>query len=467
MRIVALVAAFSAATLPAWFPDPALSDEPIDIGSRREPFVDSLLISERTGTVTQTVVRPEPREVVFVTDAPWEGNTSAYYTIIRDGDLLRMYYRGSHYDTETKQATHPEVTCYAESRDGIHWDKPNLGLVEFEGSTENNIIWDGVGTHCFTPFLDTHPDCPPESRYKALSRGRPQAAKGLYAFRSPDGIHWEMIREEAVIVDGAFDSQNLAFYDPTIGKYRAYHRDFRPVDGVRVRDIKWQVSDDFLNWTAAEYIEYGDGPYEQLYTNAIRPEPLAPHLLIGFPTRYLPQENSRVEPTFMASRDGKTFRRWLDPVIPESAPLDRSGNRSNYMANGLVALPQFPGEYSVYASEAYYTGPDSRLRRFAYRTDGYVAIRASGEGTLVTKPIVFDGDRLTVNVDAGKEGSVVVELLGPDGVTLRSEPITGDHIDAGVEWVGPQASLAELAGKPVTLRFLLRDASLYAMQFHR
>ncbi len=436
------------------------SSDAIDIGSRREPFVDPYLISELSGEAEQVVQQPEPRELVLTTDAPWEGNTCAYYTIFQDGNLYRMYYRGSHYDTEKEERGHREVTCYAESEDGIHWTKPSLGLHEFEGSKENNIVWDGIGTHCFTPFLDTHPDCAPDAKYKAISRGRPIGSKGLYAFQSADGIHWELMRDQPVIVDGAFDSQNLAFHDPQLGRYRAYHRDFRGV-----RDIKWQVSDDFLNWTEPEFLDYGDAPLEHLYTNAIRLEPRAPHLLIGFPTRYLPEEGSRVEPTFMASRDGKTFHRWLEPIIPESAPHDRSGNRSNYMAHGLVSLPGHPDEYSVYASEAYYTGPDSRLRRFAYRVDGYVAVESHGEGQLVTKPITFDGSRLTVNANVADGGSVVVELLTASDETWRSRPIQGDHIDATVEW-DSLPDLSKLAGQPIRLRFRLRDASLYALQFH-
>ena len=438
-----------------------------EVGTRRELFVDRYLVAELAGEAKQVVQRPEPREVVLVTDAPWEGNTSAYYTILEDdtdanGDRyrFRMYYRGSHYDSETKKGAHREVVCYAESQDGIHWRKPKLGLVEFEGSTENNIVWDGIGSHCFTPFLDTHPDCPPEARYKALGRGRPLAKKGLYAFRSADGIRWEQMSDEPVIVDGAFDSQNLAFYDAKIEKYRAYHRDFRGV-----RDIKWQVSDDFLNWTEPEFLDYGDAPLEHLYTNAIRPEPRAPHLLIGFPTRYLPDEASRVEPTFMASRDGRRFHRWLEPVIPESAPHDRSGNRSNYMAHGLLSLPDRPDELSVYATEAYYTGPDSRLRRFRYRVDGYVAVESSGEGQLLTRPLRFDGGSMTINAKVSDGGSVVVEVLAPDGTTIRSRPFEGDATDAAVTW--ESGDLAAVAGQPIRLRFRLRDASLFAFQFHQ
>ena len=107
--------------------------DPIDIGSRRELFVDRHLI-ERLDGVRLQLHRPQPREVVLVTDKPWEGNTCAYYTIFQDGDKYRMYYRGSHWDEQANKAAHPEVVCYAESADGVHWVKPQLGLFEFNGS---------------------------------------------------------------------------------------------------------------------------------------------------------------------------------------------------------------------------------------------------------------------------------------------------------------------------------------------
>src|SRR4030095_15602284 len=85
------------------------------VGTRLEPLVDEHLIDRFTGSAKLVVQKPTPREVVLTADAPWEGNTSAYYTIFQDGDKFRMYYRGSHYDEQTKKAAHREVACYAES----------------------------------------------------------------------------------------------------------------------------------------------------------------------------------------------------------------------------------------------------------------------------------------------------------------------------------------------------------------
>jgi len=430
-------------------------------------FVDEHLIEKLDGAAKLVVQRPKPAEVVLVTDEPWEGNTCAYFTVFRDGALFRMYYRGWHYDTKKRRPSHRDVTCYAESRDGVHWTKPKLGLFEFDGSKQNNIVWDGIGTHCFTVFKDQNPACQPGARYKAISRGRPKGKKGLYVFKSPDGIHWQLLREEPVITKGAFDSQNLAFWDTQARVYREFHRTF--AGGVRA--IMTGTSTNFVEWTEPVLLRYGDAPNEHLYTNAILQYPRAPHLLIGFPTRYLPKQGSRVEPVFMSSRDGVVFRRFAKALIPRDAPADRSGNRSNYMAWGLVQLPGHDDECSVYATEAYYTGTDSRLRRFSFRLDGFAAVSATAAaGGVLTKPLEFAGGQLRINFTTAREGSVRVGIEDVDGNPIpgfaASEcvPLRGDDVSRKVAWkTGP--SVGDLAGRPVRLRFQLRAADVFAFRF--
>ncbi|MDG1893426.1 MAG: hypothetical protein P8J37_00805 [Fuerstiella sp.] len=436
----------------------AFAADAIDIGSRRELFVDRYLIDSMSNSVQLQVQQPEAQEVVLVTGEPWEGNTCAYYSIFQDEDIYRMYYRGSH--AIDMKAAHPEVTCYAESKDGIHWTKPKLGLYEWGGSKENNIVWNGIGTHCFVAFRDANPECSADARYKAISRGRPQGEKGLYVFKSPDAIHWSLIKDEPVITDGYFDSQNLAFWDPVTKQYVDYHRTFIN----KVRSILMCTSDDFVTWSTPVALTYPDTPHQHLYTNAIRPYPSAPHIRIGFPTRYMPK-TQQVEPVFMSSRDGITFQRFSDAIIPQTAPADRDGNRSNYMTNGLLELPGQPDELSVYATEAYYTGPDSRVRRFTYRKDGFVALNGTGE--VLTRPLVFDGAVLSLNYRCASAGSVIVQLCDSDGVLIpgfECAPLGGDNVDHRIRWTSGQTS-GKLAGQEVRLRLTLNNADVFAFQF--
>jgi hypothetical protein len=433
-----------------------------DIGSRRELFVDDFLVDRLQGAGLK-MHKPVPQDVALVCDAPWEGNTSAYFTLFADGDRFRMYYRGAHFDEKTKKEAHPELTCYAESRDGIRWEKPKLGLFEFNGSKENNIVWTGAGTHNFTPFKDGNPQFPPEARYKALAGGR----GGLQAYQSPDGIHWSRMREKAVITNGAFDSHNLAFWDGTRGEYRAYWRYFTKPGGHRA--IRTATSKDFLHWGNQADLRYGDAPSEHLYTNAIQPYSRAPHLFVGFPTRFQPK-HEQVEPILMTSRDGVNFKRWPEPLIPITAPKDRDGNRSNYMTSGLLQLPGKPNELSVYATEAYYTGPGSRVRRFTFRPDGFVSVHAGADaGEMVTKPLRFTGKELTINYAATIKGSLRVELQDADGKAIPGFALAAcrnmvdDAIEQKVRWA-KDSDVSSLAGHTVRLRFVLQDADLYAFQ---
>lgn len=452
----------------------ALADEPLDIGNRLELFVDDYLVAKVEGAIKQELLLPEPKEVVFTTDEPWEGNTSGYYSFFRDGDIYRMIYRGWQHDN-LKKAAHKEVTCYAESKDGIHWTKPDLGLFEWDGSKHNNIVWLSPGTHNFTAFRDDNPNSlirdssgkpPKASRYLALGGG----GGGLLAFESPDCIHWKLIQKKPVITHGAFDSQNLAFWDTDRGEYRAYWRYFTAgvTNGKKwkpagVRAIRTATSKDFIHWENEADLTYTKGtPAEHLYTNAIQKYFRAPHLFVGFPTRFEPK-SQQVEPVLMTSRDGELFHRYADPVVPRTAPKDRNHNRSNYMAWGMFQLPGKPGEISVYATENYYESTPGRVRRFAYRVDGFVAMRAHQQsGQVTTKLLSYQGQQLKLNYVVRKGGSLTAEVLDESGKVIgRSKPLTGDAIDTAVVWDQDP----KIKKGTVRLRFSLTNADLFSLRF--
>ena len=478
--------------------------EPIEIGSRLELFVDGYLIEQFSGGARLTLHHPVPRDVAIVFDKPWEGSGCGYHSVFQDGDLYRMYYRGWQLtveDGKRLRASEP-VLCYAQSRDGIHWVKPDLGVVELADFKENNVVMavdtieqvGGDPAHVAV-FKDANPDCPAESKYKAIVRSR--SPKGLLAFHSADGIHWAPMSDKPVITKGAFDSQNLAFWDPVRSEYRAYFRDFR--EGVR--DIRTAVSEDFLHWSEPEFVECPGAPKEHLYTNQIKPYYRAPHVLIGLPTRYvdrgwstsmesLPELEHRKlragasrrygtalsESLLMTSRDGRTFHRWHEAFLrPGPERKDSWAYGDHYVAWQLVetqsALEGAPNELSFYASEGYWTGTSSRLRRYTLRIDGFVSVCSPLEGgELVTRPLVFDGRELVLNFSTSAAGSVRVEVQDAagapvDGYTLDQCPeIFGDTIERTVHWESG-SDVGGLAGRPVRLRFELKDADLFSFRF--
>ena len=153
---------------------------PLNITTRRELFVDYFLIDKMNGT---RLMLHEPRDEgpVLQFDKPWEGPFCGYCTVIKTEEKYQLYYRGL--PTAGRDGSSVEVTCYAESNDGIHWTKPDLELFEVDGTLKNNVILANTApvTHNFSPFLDTRSGVIPEQRYKALGGTR---ESGLIAFVS-------------------------------------------------------------------------------------------------------------------------------------------------------------------------------------------------------------------------------------------------------------------------------------------
>ena len=305
------------------------------------------------------------------------------------------------------------------------------------------------------------------------------------------------MRDEPVITKGYFDSQNLAFWDTERGEYRDYHRDFR-----HGRDIMTCVSTDFLDWTEPVFVDYRPGRIAELYTNQIIPYFRAPHIFVGFPTRYvdrpwsaaiedLPERAHRrirsdarerygaalTDGLFMSSRDALTFNIWPEAYIrPGLRPVDNWTYGDNYQNWGLVTTGSpfagAPDELSIYVNEGYWRGQSASLRRYTLRVDGFVSLNAplSG-GEMVTKPLNFKGRDLELNFSASAAGSMRVEILhgqvdtAIEGFALADcVEILGDDLARKVRWA-PGADLSKLSGEAVRLRFVLHDADLFAYQF--
>ena len=127
---------------------------PVNIGTRTEMLVDDYLVGGSENAQLR-MHRPRREDVALAMDMPWEGPGSGVYsTVFRDGDKFRMYYRATSPDNEGGDRGESQFCCCAESADGIRWQRPKLGLFEFQGSRDNNIVMAGVEAHNFSPWLD-------------------------------------------------------------------------------------------------------------------------------------------------------------------------------------------------------------------------------------------------------------------------------------------------------------------------
>jgi hypothetical protein len=479
------------------------SDEPaapVRIGSRRELFVDSLLTDRLSGGAYFRLARPHDEGIAFSFDRSWEGAFCAYVTVIHDGGKYRAYYRG----LPTAQAAEHEgeVTCLAESNDGVRWTKPDLGLYEVAGTRDNNVVFTGEPPFStnFSPFVDSRPGVDGGARYKALAG---TAKTGLVAFVSSDGLHWRKLREPPVITEGAFDSQNVSFWSTHENCYVSYFRTFK--NGIR--RISRTTSRDFESWTPPVLMEYPDKPIEHLYTNQTQPYFRAPHLYVAVAARFMPGRRVlaaqqaraiKVDPgyfgdcsdgVFMTTRGGNRYdRTFMDGFIRPGIGLENWVSRTNYPALGIVSTGA--AELSIFANQNY-GQPSAHLRRYSLRTDGFVSLSSPYEGgeleslrdklehyrnapyagsELLTKPLIFDGRELSLNFATSAAGSVRVEIQDATGKPCEGYALSdcheliGNDIERAALWKSG-SDVGALAGRPVRLRYVIKDADVYSFRF--
>jgi hypothetical protein len=431
----------------------------VEIGSRLELFLDRALLDSLDGLELK-MHAPQPAPP---SPASFKGH---YATVIQDGDLYRAYYRGyvTGYSGPYDEGNPGEITCYAESWDGHHWEFPQLDLYGIRGPEGSNLILAGESpfSHNFSPFLDTRPDVLPGERFKALAGVWQGGRGGLFAFFSSDGIRWHRVGEQPVItsVSRAFDSQNVAFWSGAESCYVCYFRTWETPHG-QLRTITRVTSSDFVHWSPPVPM-HPNLSGEHLYTSSTQPYFRAPHIYVALPTRFVPEREGITDILLMTSRGGARYDRlFMEAFIRPGLDPERWGNRANYAAPSVV--PTGPGEMSIYLAP-------SGLR-YVLRTDGFVSVHAGhAGGEMTTKPFTFTGSDLTVNYSTSAAGSVRVEIQSPAGEALPQfgledcMTMVGDEIEGVVKW-RHGGDLRELAGRPVRLRCLLQEADLYSMRF--
>ncbi len=462
-------------------PNQSQKAEILQLETRREIFLDNYLIDVFDGT---RIIKHAPVDQgpVIRFDKPWESFAPAYITILHDGDLYRAYYRGKHLKEDGKTT---ENTCYAESRDGVNWEKPALGIIRVNGSKGNNVLLDEEPvTHNFSPFIDKNPNADPAQKYKAFGGSN---KTGLIPYASKDGIHWEKIADDGVIKNAWFDSQNVSFWSESEQVYVCYFRSWTGGKIRGYRSVSRSTSQDFINWSDAVEMTYGDTPYEHIYTQQTSPYFRAPHIYVAIGSRFIPHrqvatkeqlEQLKVDPSqhkglsesfLMSSRGGNQYDRTFMEAFIRSAPgLNNWSARTNYPALNVVQTG--PDEMSVYVNQDY-AQPTGHLRRYSMRLDGFTSINAPYEGGLVvTKPFVFTGKAMEINYATSAVGEIRIAIQDEEGneipgySMLACDQLVGNETSRIVSW-NDEADLSRFISKPVRLHIYLKDADLYAIQF--
>lgn len=473
----------------------------MDISNRRECFFDGALVNDARTTAEFLVHKPIRKGTAITFDAPWENGGCTYPNFFKDGDIYRMYYLP--FDNTSK------YVCYAESRDGMHWEKPILNVCDYNGSTENNVIVVPSMVGCpfdnFMVFKDENPACPPEKKYKGIMSLDRDGVHGLYVLFSDDGIHFSY--GDVVTTKGAFDSLNVAFWDKDAGIYRCYYRGYHAPGSTgfdegneeTIRDIRYMESTDFKNWTEAKLLEFEDEEDVQLYTNLVQKYPRADHIFVGFPTRYynrkawspnydelcgkedrlaimqrtnLPRAGLAItDCIFMASHDGVHFKKYNEGWIAPGPENDVNWVYGDgYLARGFVEIPSdltdegADKEYAFFSIEGHRSPKPTRLALYTSRLDGFVSMHAGvKEKMLVTKPFTFTGTNLYINFSTSALGYMYFTLVDTDGNRYTSCETFGDKVNRRVCF--EDGVVEKLSGKPVTLEVRMKDADLYSFIF--
>lgn len=496
-------------------------------------LLDDAGMAETEG-ITFRIHPPRAEGIVLAPEREWEAYQVTPLSVLEDGGIYKLWY--------TAISCHPGVShplacprcrqqnpgskvvctvcgwplldidylheemigvCYAESTDGIHWERPDLGLVEFRGNRHNNRI-QGL---CGVPALN--PQGGPDERFMAIVDFERQ----LYVVVSPDGLRWT--RKPRPCLPFCADTNNQLIYDPETDKYVALLRGF-PDRRTTVRcevdsldQTLWPFEDHghVADETGCRYItdelptaldvDDDDPPLPYMDINHLSACQYGPGAWFGFPAlfrkyppagldragrethRFFAQGNDGTWETQLAvSRDG---RRWTRP------------DRTAYLGPGLFGGPD-GGLNSLYGvgvirrgDEVYQYGqgqsithgifePGERrgvgaIYRFVQPRDRFIAAGAGPRGgRLQTHPFILPGGQLVLNIDCGGLGEASAELRQADGQPLDGfshadcDRVDLNHLAYTVTWRG-RSDLASLAGTTVRLDIRLQSARLYALAF--
>ena len=483
--------------------------ESIEMEGKRQLFVDNVVIEHMEG-VSKTLHQPVKHigKPLLTPDKPLEGGKMFFPSVLHDDQdrLFKVWYQT------------PAGLCYAISEDGLHWKKPELNLIEYEGSAKNNLVLRADGIDSPTVIKDPY-EKNPARRYKYFAKHN-QPRYGLYVGFSADGIHWTLKKDPVLTSanDPGLNDRPTLMLDTQLRRYIAFTKreminPFGRGDwGMMHRCRAVSLSKDFEQWT---------DPVLTLHPDDQDPPGLQIYGLVGF----------NYESLYLGLMD--TF--WSDAVGPRERTMDvqlalsrdgetwfRAGNRATFLPVGLPgswdrlrvyppnSVPIRRGEelwlYYWGRSErhGYETPPEQRRREpwlapghpedpplaagvaanggmglARLRRDGFVSIDAGTRpGKLLTKPLFLAGNDIHLNVDARK-GRIRAELFLAHRVSNRHpawnwaihEPLPGfslgdcipvetDATDATLRWKG--GSLKQFENQPIVIRFEIIQSSLYS-----
>jgi hypothetical protein len=459
------------------------------IGQKKQPnntkylLLDNRVIKQvENAKLTVGVVKKHPSNPLFVEDKPWEKRFDNLYGNVlydEEDELYKCWYSPFIIDNSAKGMSLKErendydapdtremAICYATSKDGIHWEKPNLGLVDFEGNKNNNIVWQGkgqdgdhwAGPHGAGIFKDMD-EKDPNRRYKALFK-----IEDLSIGFSKDGLHWDEYQACEGDVTVAGDTHNNALWAPTLNKYVGITRTW----GKMGREVARIESNDFIHWTKEEVVLEGLDKNLQPYA---MPVFYYGGVYLGLVAIHN-QKTDRVHTELTWSPDTKKWNR-----ISPGTPLIPCSDKKLDYDYGCVYACAYP-VFKDNEIQLFYGGSDwlhfgwrsGALALATLRPDGFAGYEVADNastGVVTTHSFTVTGSDLKISADIMEGGSLQVAILNEQGVVIPEytfeacNTLPHNSVDALVTW--KENSFSELKGKKVAFRFLLDNSKVYSV----
>lgn len=424
---------------------------------------DRIIEQAENAELTLGQISKHPSNPLMVEDQPWEQRfDNLYPNIVFDpqdgtfrswhGTLVIDHSARGKSPEERKQRYRPPKDretslCYAESQDGLHWKKPTLGFIEYEGSKQNNIL--ARGPHGVGVFEDPH-DANPDRRFKQFCKRKEMSV----AFSS-DGLHWSDY-VDCPEIGARGDTHNNAFWAPTLGKYVGITREVNSEFG---RLVARTESEDFIHWTPAEVVLHGSDRNVQTYamTTFYYGDVYLGLLMIH------DQKRDRVWTELAWSPDTKKWHRICPgvPLIPNSS---EEGVYDWGCAFAAATPIFFQDEIRVY-----YGGSDGlhfgwrcgSLNLATLRPDGFAGYtQASKEKPAVVTTVPIDvADRsLALNADIAEGGYVEVAAVDRSEVEIARCRFNDSSTHVTIKWDRP------IHAKKFRVRLKFSDATVFSLR---
>jgi hypothetical protein len=456
-------------------------------------FIDDSWIAE-TYLVNREVHQPQKvkENPLIIADRRWEDGVNCFGTVMYDNGKFRMWYQ-IYNSKERNDKRFATTVGYAESIDGITWEKPNLGIFEYQGYSSNNIVLTSWGaTDLYSPAVvkdENEPDA--TKRYKMFywdsmseenlkKNGSPFPlgsdapgwkaidGEGFFVAFSPDGIHWNKHGTQPVFTCACDASALTKNID---GTYTAYFK-MSVRDDLHFRELGKATSKDLITWSEPVIIlqpDWKDPHGTEFYGMSV--------------TEYFGNSLGLVW-MYHNSPDDKMMDIQL-ALQDENENWTRAADRKTFMSNGKKG--EWDAGGIVPASEIiihpngnelliYYGGTTTRHDDFRanhrewsiglakLRLDGFASMDAKlMSGYLITKPVIMQ-DRLFVNVDAS-HGAFQVEIIDAESKQLLAvspQYQSADNLALDVAFNQP---IDEFIEKEVVLKFNMKKTSLFAFWF--